>query len=95
VNSQKSKAADSKSHDEVEIRRLYKQMIDGWNNGSGNAFAAPFTDDSDFIGFDGTHMKGQWGAVMISFVDYAISSWSFLDCSIPFTGRSLVSKRPI
>jgi uncharacterized protein (TIGR02246 family) len=59
VNSQKSKAADSKSHDEVEIRRLYKQMIDGWNNGSGNAFAAPFTDDSDFIGFDGTHMKGR------------------------------------
>ena len=59
MNSQKSKAADSKSNDEVEIRRLYKQMIDGWNNGSGNAFAAPFTDDSDFIGFDGTHMKGR------------------------------------
>jgi uncharacterized protein (TIGR02246 family) len=34
-------------------------MIDGWNRGSGDAFAAPFTDDSDFIGFDGTHMEGQ------------------------------------
>lgn len=50
--------ADSNPDYEDEIRRLYKQMIDGWNSGSGDAFAAPFTDDSDFIGFDGTHMKG-------------------------------------
>jgi uncharacterized protein (TIGR02246 family) len=33
-------------------------MIDGWNAGKGDAFAAPYTDDSDFIGFDGTYMKG-------------------------------------
>lgn len=46
------------SFNEVEIRRLYKQMIDGWNSGSGDTFAAPFTDDSDFIGFDGTLMNG-------------------------------------
>jgi len=62
MNSQTSNAADPKSDDEKEvvaIRILYKQMIDGWNNGSGNAFAVPFTDDSDFIGFDGTHMKGR------------------------------------
>lgn len=47
------------SFNEVEIRRLYKQMIDGWNSGSGDTFAAPFTDDSDFIGFDGTLMNGR------------------------------------
>jgi uncharacterized protein (TIGR02246 family) len=34
-------------------------MIDGWNASSGDAFAAPYTDDSDFIGFDGTYMKGR------------------------------------
>jgi len=43
-----------KSDDEAAIRKLYQQMIDGWNAGNGNAFAAPYTDDSDFIGFDGT-----------------------------------------
>jgi uncharacterized protein (TIGR02246 family) len=27
-------------------------------DGNGDDFAAPYTDDSDFIGFDGTYMKG-------------------------------------
>ena len=61
MNSQTSSAANQNSGDEkvVAIRTLYKQMLDGWNSGSGDAFARPFTDDSDFIGFDGTHMKGR------------------------------------
>jgi uncharacterized protein (TIGR02246 family) len=42
----------------LAIRELYQQMIDGWNAGKGDAFAAPYADDSDFIGFDGTYMKG-------------------------------------
>jgi uncharacterized protein (TIGR02246 family) len=61
MNSQISSAANQNSGDEKEvvaIRTLYKQMLDGWNSESGDAFARPFTDDSDFIGFDGTHMKG-------------------------------------
>ena len=45
--------------DEAAIRALYQQMIDGWNAGNGDDFAAPYTDDSDFIGFDGTYMKGR------------------------------------
>src|SRR5918996_6047103 len=46
------------SPDEAAIRALYQQMIDGWNTGSGNAFAAPYTEDGDLVGFDGTHLKG-------------------------------------
>jgi hypothetical protein len=35
-------------------------MIDGWNNnGSGDAFATPYSKDSDFIGFDGAYLKGR------------------------------------
>jgi uncharacterized protein (TIGR02246 family) len=45
--------------DETTIRNLYQRTIDGWNKASGDAFAAPYTDDSDFIGFDGTYMKGR------------------------------------
>ena len=60
MSSHKSKKTlDPKSDDEAAIRTLYQQMIDGWNKGSGQAFAAPYTDDSDFIGFDGTYMKGR------------------------------------
>ena len=59
MNSHKSKTLDSKSDDEATIRDLYQQTIDGWHAGNGDAFAAPYTEDSDFIGFDGTYMKGR------------------------------------
>ena len=58
IGSHKPKTLDLNSNDEAAIRELYQQMIDGWNAGKGDAFAAPYTDDSDFIGFDGTYMKG-------------------------------------
>jgi uncharacterized protein (TIGR02246 family) len=45
--------------DKAAIATLYFQMIEGWNKGSGNAFAAPFAEDGDLVGFDGTHLKGR------------------------------------
>jgi uncharacterized protein (TIGR02246 family) len=47
------------SADEAAVRALYQQLMDGWNQGSGDAFAAAFTEDGDLIGFDGTHFKGR------------------------------------
>ncbi|HXV84302.1 MAG TPA: SgcJ/EcaC family oxidoreductase [Candidatus Binatia bacterium] len=35
------------------------QLMDGWNKGSGEAFAAPFAEDGHLVGFDGTHFKGR------------------------------------
>src|ERR671934_2060831 len=58
MNTQTSKVSDSRAGEEASIRILYQQLMDGWNKGSGNDFAAPFTDDSDFVGFDGTYLKG-------------------------------------
>jgi uncharacterized protein (TIGR02246 family) len=45
--------------DEDAIRAIHQQMIDAWNSGSGTAFAAPFTNDADFVVFEGTHLKGR------------------------------------
>ena len=45
--------------DEAAVRALYQQLMDGWNQGSGAAFAAVFTDDGDLVAFDGTHLKGR------------------------------------
>jgi uncharacterized protein (TIGR02246 family) len=61
IQSQMPQPAVSKSSadDEATIRSLYFQMIDGWNKGSGDAFAAPFAEDGDLVGFDGTHLKGR------------------------------------
>ena len=45
--------------DEDEIRGLYTQAMEGWNRGSGEAFAAPFAADCDFIAFDGVRFRGR------------------------------------
>ena len=45
--------------DEEAIRAIHRQLIDGWNRGSGADFAAPFTDDCEFIVFEGTHLTGR------------------------------------
>jgi uncharacterized protein (TIGR02246 family) len=44
--------------DEDAIRAIHQRMIDAWNTGDAAAFA-PFTDDADFIAFEGTHLKGR------------------------------------
>src|SRR5919108_6525489 len=47
TRSQMSQPQTSKSFtdDKAPIYALYFQMIDGWNRGSGDAFAAPYTED--------------------------------------------------
>ena len=48
--------------DKAAVRDLYQELMNGWNRGSGEAFAAVFTDDTDdgdLVAFDGTHFKGR------------------------------------
>jgi uncharacterized protein (TIGR02246 family) len=45
--------------DEDAVRAIHGRMIDAWNAGDAAAFAAPFTDEADFIAFEGTHLKGR------------------------------------
>ena len=33
------------SSDEMEVRRLYRDLLDGWNQHNADAFAAPFAED--------------------------------------------------
>ena len=56
---QNSHTLSSATDDEAAIRSLYQQLMDGWNAASGYAFAAPFEEDGDLVGFDGTHIKGR------------------------------------
>ena len=48
------KTTVNRAADESAVRDLYRELMDGWNRGSGEAFAAVFTEDGDLIGFDGT-----------------------------------------
>ena len=47
------------SPDEIEIRSLYRQLLDSWNKRSADAFAALFALDGYVIGFDGSQMSGR------------------------------------
>jgi uncharacterized protein (TIGR02246 family) len=50
---------DAPSSDEMELRTLYRQLLDGWNKRDAGAFATPFAEDGEVIGFDGSQMSGQ------------------------------------
>ena len=50
---------NEKTADEAAVRDLYQELMDGWNRGSGDAFAAAFTEDGDLVAFDGTHFEGR------------------------------------
>jgi uncharacterized protein (TIGR02246 family) len=46
--------------DEEAVRDLlYRELMEGWNRGSGEDFAAVFTEDGDLVAFDGTHFEGR------------------------------------
>jgi uncharacterized protein (TIGR02246 family) len=49
----------SLSTDETEVRSLYQQLLEGWNKGSADGMAAPFAEDGEIIGFDGSQFAGR------------------------------------
>lgn len=44
---------------EEAVRGLYAKLMEGWNKGDAEAFAAAFTEDGDLVGFDGSHFRGR------------------------------------
>jgi uncharacterized protein (TIGR02246 family) len=44
---------------EVEVRALYRRVLDAWNAASAEDFAAAFAEDGEVIGFDGSQIAGR------------------------------------
>lgn len=59
MSSQAFQSQNVPSTDEIQIRALYRQLLDSWNKRSAEAFAALFALDGYVIGFDGSQMSGQ------------------------------------
>jgi uncharacterized protein (TIGR02246 family) len=53
-----TRSEEERAADENAIRALQRRMLEAWGAGDGPAFAAPFSDDALFIGFDGSVMRG-------------------------------------
>lgn len=54
-----SQRQDALSADEAAVCALYRGILEGWNARNGDAFAAPFADDGEVIGFDGSQQSGR------------------------------------
>lgn len=44
---------------EAAVRALYQELLNGWNQRSATAMAAPFAEDGELIGYDGSHIVGR------------------------------------
>jgi uncharacterized protein (TIGR02246 family) len=45
--------------DETAVRGLFQQLLDAWGRGDGAAYAALFTEDADYVAFDGSRTVGR------------------------------------
>lgn len=57
--SSQPKAKDASSPEANEVRALYQQLLQCWNDRDAAAFASLFTEDGSSIGFDGSQMTGR------------------------------------
>ena len=51
--------ATDHTEDERAIRDLFRELLDDWSRGDGDAYGSRFTEDADYVAFDGTHTKGR------------------------------------
>ena len=45
--------------DERAIRDLFERLLEDWARGDGEAYGSRFTEDADYVAFDGTRTKGR------------------------------------
>jgi uncharacterized protein (TIGR02246 family) len=45
--------------DERAVRELFEKLLADWARGSGEAYGSRFTENADYVAFDGTHTKGR------------------------------------
>jgi uncharacterized protein (TIGR02246 family) len=45
--------------EETAIRGLFRRLLDAWGRGDGSAYGALFTDDADYVAFDGSRTIGR------------------------------------
>lgn len=58
MNTQSPQPQGAPPADEMEIRALYRQLLENWNTRNAAGFAALFTNDGSSIGFDGSMLDG-------------------------------------
>src|SRR5687768_4423506 len=44
--------------DEQAVRDLFRRLLEAWGRGDGDAYGALFTEDADYVAFDGSSRRG-------------------------------------
>jgi uncharacterized protein (TIGR02246 family) len=52
-------AAPAREAAEAPVRALFARMAEAWDANDADAYAALFTEDSDYVAFDGTRQRGR------------------------------------
>jgi uncharacterized protein (TIGR02246 family) len=85
-------------HADREIRALYRRVLAGWNAADADEFAAPFTDDGEVVGFDGSESEGR-AAIAAEmrriFADHATGSYVGKVRSVRMVGADAAVLRAI
>ncbi|WP_043633227.1 SgcJ/EcaC family oxidoreductase [Nonomuraea candida] len=50
---------DRTASENAEVSALLTRLAEAWNAGDAAAYAAVFTEDADYISFDGAHSQGR------------------------------------
>jgi uncharacterized protein (TIGR02246 family) len=45
--------------DQAKLRALFEELLEDWGRGDGEAYGSRFTEDADYVAFDGTHTRGR------------------------------------
>jgi uncharacterized protein (TIGR02246 family) len=45
--------------DEAKIHALFEDLLEDWGRGDGEAYGSRFTEDADYVAFDGTRTTGR------------------------------------
>jgi uncharacterized protein (TIGR02246 family) len=45
--------------DERAVRELFEKLLEDWARGDGEAYGSRFTENADYVAFDGTRTKGR------------------------------------
>jgi uncharacterized protein (TIGR02246 family) len=79
--------------EKTEIEQTIKILVDAWRVGDANKFAAPFTEDADFMVWFGLHLKGKeeiaFGHNIIFKQFYANTIWDLKIAKIRFLGNNV------
>jgi uncharacterized protein (TIGR02246 family) len=59
ITAMQEQTTENYSADEAAILDLFRNLLDDWGRADGDAYGSRFTEDADYVAFEGTHTTGR------------------------------------